>query len=226
MGRTPVSSVQQRGRGRGRGTKDCGKCGKRPRKCPAYNQICRRCNLRGHFKTQCKTKNIGQPQGQRSRREQYEVTRQEGAGHYSDYKFAEDSVQIVFKKDPKNPKSQNIVFDEITNTQALEDVQLSNKAGINFSQRFKLDSGACANLLPKGIYDKLFSGKDGDLKASIDHRVSLIAANNNIIKQLGTVRLRVKAGHIDKVCKFFVVPSHCRPLLVLPDLIRMDMVQF
>ena len=249
VGRAPVSSVQQRGRGRGRargrgrgyrsysrpgtrsatpGSKDCGKCGKRhpPRKCPAYNKVCLRCNLKGHFKSQCKTKNIGQPQNQRSRREQYEVSRPEAAGHYSDYELTEDSVQIVFKRGPKDSKSTNIMFDEITNTQALGDVNLSNKAGGKICQRFKLDSGACANLLPKDIYDKLFTSKDRDLRASIDHRVSLIAANNNVIKQLGTVRLRVKSGSVDKVCKFFVVPSHCRPLLGLPDLIRLDMVQF
>ena len=28
------------------------------------------------------------------------------------------------------------------------------------------------------------------------------------------------------VCKFYVVPNHCRPILGLPDLLRMDMVQF
>ena len=40
------------------------------------------------------------------------------------------------------------------------------------------------------------------------------------------MRLRVKAGGIEKVCRFFVVPNHCRPILGLPDLLRMDMVQF
>ena len=89
-----------------------------------------------------------------------------------------------------------------------------------------MDSGACANPLPIGINSQLFSKKDRDLKGSIDNRVSLIAANNNIIKQLGTVRLRVKAGGLEKVCKFYVVPNHCRPILGLPDLLRMDMVQF
>ena len=118
------------------------------------------------------------------------------------------------------------MFDEISNTQVLGDVKLANRAGRQLTQRFKLDSGACANLLPIGIYTKLFSKQDRDLKGSIDPRVSLIAANNNIIKQLGTVRLRVKAGGLEKVCRFFVVPNHCRPILGLPDLLRMDMVQF
>ena len=95
-----------------------------------------------------------------------------------------------------------------------------------FPNKISLTSGACANLLPIGIYNKLFSKQDRDLRGSIDPRVSLIAANNNTIKQLGTVRLRVKAGGLEKVCRFFVVPNHCRPILGLPDLLRMDMVQF
>ena len=48
----------------------------------------------------------------------------------------------------------------------------------------KLDSGACANLLPLDIYSKLFAKGDRDLTASIDPRVSLIAANNNKIKTI------------------------------------------
>ena len=163
-------------------------------------------------------------------REQYEISRgPDQPPSYnpgSDYEFCEDSIHFVFNKGPRTPKSNNILFDEISNTQVLGDVKLANRAGKQLTQRFKLDSGACANLLPIGIYSKLFSKQDRDLKGSIDPRVSLIAANNNTIKQLGTVKLRVKAGGLDKVCMFFVVPNHCRPILGLPDLLRMDMVQF
>ena len=118
------------------------------------------------------------------------------------------------------------MFDEISNTQVLGDVKLSNKAGKQLTQRFNLDSGACANPLPLGIYSKLFSKGDRDLRGSIDPRVSLIAAYNNTIKQLSTVSLRLKTGGIEKVCRFFVVPNGCRPIIGLPDLIRLDMVQF
>ena len=137
-------------------------------------------------------------------------------GPGSDYEFCEDSIHFVFNKGPKASKSNNILFDEISNTQVLGDVKLANRAGRQLTQRFKLDSGACANLLPIGIYTKLFSKQDRDLKGSIDPRESLIAANNNIIKQLGTVRLRVKAGGLEKVCRFFVEPNHCRPILGTP----------
>ena len=155
-----------------------------PRKCPAYNQVCKRCKIKDHFKQFCKTKNPGgtyQPRG--SRREQFEVSRgPEQPPSYSpgsDYEFCEDSIDFIFNMGPKASKSDNILFDEISNTQVLGDVKLANRAGKQLTQRFKLDSGACANLLPIGIYNKLFSKQDRDLRGSIDPRVSLIAANKN-----------------------------------------------
>ena len=89
-----------------------------------------------------------------------------------------------------------------------------------------MDSGACANLIPISVYSRLFNKSDRDLKTTIDQRVKLIAANNKQIKQLGTVNLRVKAEDREKVYKFYIVPDSCRPILGLPDLKRMDLVQF
>ena len=118
------------------------------------------------------------------------------------------------------------MFDEVTNTQALGDLTLSNRAGKVQVTRFKLDGGAGANLLPVGTYYKLFNKEDRDLEASRDPRVSLVAANKSRIKQLGSVRLRVQVGEFERVCKFYVVPNYVRPILGLPDLTRMQLVRF
>ena len=66
------------------------------------------------------------------------------------------------------------MFDEISNTQVLGDVNIANKAGRQLKQRFKLDSAACSNLCLLGSIPNYFSKKDRDLKASIDNRVLLI----------------------------------------------------
>ena len=220
----------------------CKKCGRGhpPKKCPAFKERCRRCNGLGHFERCCRTKNPGQPRSDKikpkynprySRKDQHEVS-QGAQGHYhgpvgvpveSDYELDVDSVQVIYT----NQGTTNIKFDEISNnSQALGDLTLQNKSGHQVKQRFKLDSGACANLLPIGIYNMMFKDNDRDLRSTIDHRIKLIAANNEEIPQLGTVNLRVRVPDKETVCRFYVVPNSCRPIFGLPDLKRMDLVQF
>ena len=217
--------------------KQCGKCGFRhpPRKCPAYGKVCNACKGRNHFWKVCKSKSgkskpQGNPRYRTSRREQYEVGTEHSPYYQSDFEFQEDCIQIEFSKgtinNSTNSTQSNIMFDEVTNTQALGDLTLSNKAGKTQLTRFKLDSGAGANLLPIGTYYKLFNKEDRDLEASRDPRVSLVAANKSRIKQLGTVRLRVHVGEFERVCKFYVVPNYVKPIFGLPDLTRMQIVRF
>ena len=249
-GKVPVGAVakqkrfQQKSKSRDRSNtpygggrpsiKPCKKCGQKhpPRKCPAYKEKCHKCKGMGHFARMCRTKNPnkGGYQPRQSRREHYEVDRSHYpcghshcSGPESDYELHEDTIQIVYKD--TDDSQTHIRFDEV-NSQALGELSLSNRAGRSLTQMFKLDSGACAKLIPIGVYGKLFDKDDRDLKSSIDHKVKLIAANNKVIKQLGTVNLRVKAEGRNKVCRFYVVPNICRPILGLPDLKRMDLVQF
>ena len=48
------------------------------------------------------------------------------------------------------------MFDEIEHTKTLGDLLLSNKSSAKCTVRFKVDSGAGANLLPLNMYKKLF----------------------------------------------------------------------
>ena len=184
VGKVPVSSIDRgRGRGRGRGSrgrshsrtprsstpgaKQCGRCGKKhpPKKCPAYNQMCKRCKIKGHFQQFCKTKNPGggayPPRG--SRREQYEITRDpEHPPSYSagsDYEFCEDSIHFIFKKGSKEPSSNNIMFDEISNTQVLGDVLLANQgwSKVNPKVQTRL-RGLCQLVTTWNIFQALFQG--------------------------------------------------------------------
>ena len=212
----------------------CGKCGfsHKPNQCPAYGKTCKTCKGKNHFWKVCKTKNPNKLQkgGPRtSRKDQHEVGQEYQTGYQSELEIHEDSVHIEFSRytfGKLNGPKTNIMFDEVTNSQALGDLRLKNRAGIANTERFKLDSGAGANLLPIGMYSKLFSKKDRDLDGSIDPRVKLYAANNSIIKQLGSVRLRVQVGQVDKVCHFYVVPNYIKPIFGLPDLLKMEIVKF
>ena len=215
--------------------RQCGKCGFKhpPRKCPAFGKVCNSCKGRNHFWRVCKktkSKPQGNPKYRTSRKDQYEVGTEHAPYNQSDFEFEEDCIQIEFSKGTFNKSTDgpkgNIMFDEVTNTQALGDLTLSNRAGKVEVTRFKLDSGAGANLLPIGTYYKLFNKEDRDLEASRDPRVSLVAANKSRIKQLGSVRLRVQGGEFERVCKFYVVPNYVRPIFGLPDLTRMQLVRF
>ena len=151
--------------------RQCGKCGFKhpPRKCPAFGKVCNSCKGRNHFWRVCKktkSKPQGNPKYRTSRKDQYEVGTEHAPYYQSDFEFEEDCIQIEFSKGTFNkgtdgPKG-NIMFDEVTNTQALGDLTLSNRAGKVEVTRFKLDSGAGANLLPVGTYYKLFNKKDSE----------------------------------------------------------------
>ena len=112
------------------------------------------CKGRNHFWRVCekpRSKPQGNPKYRTSRKDQYEVRTEHAPYYQSDFEFEEECMQIEFSKGTFNkgtdgPKS-SIMFDEVTNTQALGDLTLSNKAGKTQVTRFKIDSGAGANLL-------------------------------------------------------------------------------
>ena len=93
-----------------------------------------------------KSKPQGNPKFRTSRKDQYEVGTEHAPYYQSDFEFEEDCIQIEFSKGTFNkgtdgPKG-NIMFDEVTNTQALGDLTRSYRAGKVQVTRFKLDSGA------------------------------------------------------------------------------------
>ena len=56
------------------------------------------------------------------------------------------------------------------------------------NSRFKLDSGAHGNLIPKSMFQRLYPGlPHSELRKSIDKQVTLVAYNKQEIKQLGSV---------------------------------------
>ena len=80
-----------------------------------------------------------------------------------DLKVIMNCMRILYKVYNTAKLQTNIKFDEISNSQALGDLNLSNRAGKVITQRFKLDSGACANLIPISVYFRLFNKSDRDL---------------------------------------------------------------
>ena len=131
-------------------------------------------------------------------------------------------------------RDKNVMFDEITSCpnlqHALTDLHVS-EPGCNLNGRnihFKVDTGACGNLLPVNLYKQIAGNKAkaNFLQSTIDHSVNLMAYNNKQIKQLGTCVLRVSCGANTRMVKFFVVDSRLNPIIGLNDSHKLQLVNF
>ena len=90
----------------------------------------------------------------------------------------------------------NVMFDEIDQEnmpRVLADLHVFQCNGPKDSlvmpdvhtKHFKIESGACGNLIPLSLYLELFPNSCvNDLKLTIDHRVQLVVYNKNLTKQL------------------------------------------
>ena len=100
-----------------------------------------------------------------------------------DFQYEQDSITIVFNTQMRD---KNVMFDEITSypnlQHALTDLHVS-EPGSNSnggSIHFKVDTGACSNLLPVNLYKQIAGSKAkaNFLHSTIDHSVNLMAYNN------------------------------------------------
>ena len=206
----------------------CGNCGSKhpPHKCKAFGKKCYSCGKMNHFITMCRSRNRSQSQNKgnsvlhstnkpngakqnnaqnRSRHDFYEVNHQSKSDSYD---YEQDCVAIVFNTKFRN---KNMMFDEISSQPSLQHaltdlhVLVSNSRGKTFC--FKVDTGACGNLLPYNSHKQIAGSKAkmNFLHDTIDHSVNLVAYNNKKIKQLGTCTLHVSSGAITRMVKNF----HC-----------------
>ena len=116
--------------------------------------------------------------------------------------------------------SHNVMFDEIELSRVL--VDLNVQAALHKDEnctsvsgngrplhkfRFKLDSGAHGNLIPKSMFQRLYPGLPySELRKAVDKRVTLVAYNKQEIKQLGQCCGNVcnSSTGKSKTCKFFM----------------------
>ena len=140
-------------------TDSCGNCGYKPppRKCKAYKKECYKCGKEGHFAPLCHSRpkstsrpssSVQQGNGKsKSQQHQSQCSAHEVDGHL-DFQFACDSVNVVSKR--HSNVSQHIMFDEISGIDyILIDLHIGFPHSTSTTKiRFKVDSGACASLLP------------------------------------------------------------------------------
>ena len=132
----------------------------------------------------------------------------------------------------------NVVFDEIDNEnmpRVLADLHVSKCNGPRDSlvmhdvctKHFKIDSGACGNLISLSLYLELFPNSCvNNLKSTIDHRVQLVAYNKNLIKQYETCYSKIRSNYCMYICKFYVVDSCSNPIIGVGSCLKLWLIQF
>ena len=117
------------------------------------------------------------------------------------------TLTIVFNMQFRN---KNVMFDEISSQpslqHALTDLHVSACGSRGKTFCFKVDTGACGNLLPYNLYKQIAGNKAqmNFLHDTIDHTVNLVAYNKKI-KQLGAFTLHVSCGTHMRMVKFLLL---------------------
>ena len=157
------------------------------------------CHKKGHFSQFCHSKQHSKSPGSNvrsssqnnrfSHRDIYEIDQSQFDGSIQ---FEQDSITTQFKT---QVRQTNVMFDEISNTLSLQrvltDVHVKPIGTSHWTkQHFKIDSGACGNLMSLGMYKSLYNHVPSS--TTVNSAVHLLDYNKHEIKQLGTCIVSVK----------------------------------
>ena len=123
------------------------------------------------------------------------------------------------------------MFGEISSTPSLHRVLTDvhvKPIGINQSywtkQRFKIDSGACGNLMALSMYKSLYNCVPSS--TTVNSAVHLLDYNKHEIKQLGTCVVSVKYRSRVKQVPFYVVSDQLKPIIGVGDALALRLTSF
>ena len=110
--------------------------------------------------------------------------------------FEQDSITIQFMK-ASQTRHTNVMFDEISSTPSLQrvltDVHFKPMGNSHWTkQHFKIDSGACGNLMPLSMYKSLYNHVPSS--TTVNSAVRLLDYNKHEIKQLVLVLYLLNTG--------------------------------
>ena len=150
----------------------CSNCGSNhpPQKCKAYSKECFHCHKKGHFSQLCHSKQCGKSIGLRNQTNNNNNRHSHCDVHEIDQSKFDDSVQFedydydsITTQFRTQLRYSNVMFDEISSTPTLQrvltDVHIKGIGGQSswLKCRFKIDSGACGNLMPLNMFKLLYN---------------------------------------------------------------------
>ena len=125
------------------------------------------------------------------------------------------------------------MFDEISSTPSLQRVLTDLyvrpiNLGPNLSQwskhHFRIDSGACGNLMPLSMFKSLYYHHPSS--TTINSAVCLLDYNKHEIKQLGTCVVSVKYMSNVKHVPYYIVLDKLKPILNMGDALAFGLTSF
>ena len=179
-------------------TFDCNKCGNnhKPNSCPAYGKQCRLCKKPNHFAKQCFTK-----------KRIHEVEHCDEESDSSDNQLYIGEVKVHTVESQNQSKGDNAWYSLVK----IEDKTV----------KFKLDTGAETNVIPKSLFSKLRNAK---LQQT---RVNLTTYGNKIVKPMGKLKLNLKTQNNSQSsdAEFYVVDFNATPILGLKTCSQMNLLK-
>ena len=204
-----------------------------PRKYKAYGKECFHCHKKGHFSQLCHSKQCGKSPGLRnqtnnSRHSCHDVheidqSKFDDSVQFKDY----DSITIQFRAQLRH---SNVMFNEISSTPALQrvltDIHIKATGGQSnwFKCRFKIDSGACGNLMPLNMFKLLYNCLPSS--TSVNSAVHLLDYNKKEIKQLGTFYVCIRFRSTVKCVHFNVIPDRLKCIISVSDALALGLTLF
>ena len=123
------------------------------------------------------------------------------------------------------------MLDEISSTPLLQRVLTNvHVKAIRVGQcdwlkcRFKIDSGACGNLMPLSMFKSLYNRSPS--ANTVNSAVCLLDYNNQEIKQLGTCHVLIRFRSTTKFVHFYVVPDRLKPIIGVSDAFALGLTPF
>ena len=217
----------------------CLNCGSShpPKKCKAYGKKCFHCHKKGHFSQFCCSKQHGKSlrsnvrsSSQNNRFSSRDVHEIDQSQFDDSIQFKQDLITIQFVM-ASQTRHTNVMFDEISSIPSLQGVLTNVQVkpiGINqlywTKKCFKIDSGACGNLMPLSMYMSMYNHVPS--ATSVNSAVHLLDYNKREIKQLGTCVVSAKYRSNVKQVPFYVVSDKLKPILGVSDALALGLTSF
>ena len=230
------SQSQHRSQSKCRPSGNCSNCGSShpPKRCKALRKECYHCHKKGHFSQYCRSKQHGhfpsQTKFNGSRQSCHDIHDIDQSQFDDALQFEQDSITIEFKH-ASQMRHSNIMFNEITTTPSLQRIltelhvkSIGESQSNWLKERFKVNSSACGNLMPLGIYKLLYCKEPS--ASTINHSVCLFDYNKQEIKQLGTCKVLVRFRTITKPVHFYIVLDRLKPIIGVSGALSLGLTSF